>query len=550
MRKFLPLRPPDYGNIQENYRANLVYTLSWAGILVVTIIKTIEIIVAPMYWPREVEIIVSIDLGAIVSLLLNKKKHIRLASAVFPIVLWLVTTLMALTSGGILAPVIVAYLLIIMICGLIMGTRSGFMMAALCIFSTLIFTILYIRQGLPKEQIIHTPINIWLGYLIWGLQITIIQYIVSVDIRFFLKTITKETDERKQAEIALRSAFQRLSYLVENTPLALIEVDKELVIKRWSERAEEMFGWTASEVLGKCIYGADLSIIFKEDALGKDKIDELLVSRVDSWKRNLRNYTKSGHIIYSEWCISVLRDEEGKVITLMALILNVTERKKAEMELQQTNEELHRLSSHLQNIREEERMQIARDIHDDLGNQLTGLKMDMQWLDKKLQAEDEILKQKMNSIVEQIDETLKSVKRISSDLRPGLLDDFGLIAALEWHTEQVAKRSGIKVSFNSDVPEPDIPVNKATEIFRIYQELLTNAVRHANASTITGSLRLSDNHLILTIKDDGKGMDPDASGKKTLGLIGVKERTHALGGTYNLKSEQGKGTEVQISIPL
>jgi signal transduction histidine kinase len=115
----------------------------------------------------------------------------------------------------------------------------------------------------------------------------------------------------------------------------------------------------------------------------------------------------------------------------------------------------------------------------------------------------------------------------------------------------VAKRSEIKVNFSADIPEPDIDVTLATGLFRIYQELLTNAVRHANAHVITSSLHLKDNQLILKVKDDGQGMDPGITvAKKTLGLIGVKERIFALGGKYDLKSEPGKGTEVQVSIPL
>src|SRR6185295_11909960 len=145
---------------------------------------------------------------------------------------------------------------------------------------------------------------------------------------------------------------------------------------------------------------------------------------------------------------------------------------------------LRSLSAHLQNVREEERIQIARDIHDDLNQQILGLKMDVNWLNKKLGSEDEIVKQKMNGMIELIDETLKSVRRISSNLRPSILDDFGLIAALEWHSEEVAKRSEIRVNFSASMPEPDIPATMATSIFRIYQELLTNAVRHANANII------------------------------------------------------------------
>jgi signal transduction histidine kinase len=204
----------------------------------------------------------------------------------------------------------------------------------------------------------------------------------------------------------------------------------------------------------------------------------------------------------------------------------------------------------LQNVREEERIQIARDIHDDLGQQLTGLKMDVNWLNKKLETEDEIIKQKIKSMIELIDETVKSVRKISSNLRPSILDDLGLIAALEWHSEEVEKRSEIKVNFSADITEPELTVAMATGIFRIYQEVLTNAVRHANAHEVRSSLQLTDNFLVLKIKDDGQGMDlAKAGSKKTLGLIGIKERIFAMEGKYDLKSEPGKGTRITISIP-
>jgi PAS domain S-box-containing protein len=362
--------------------------------------------------------------------------------------------------------------------------------------------------------------------------------------------VSIDIEDSKRAEDELHLAYQRLSFQVENTPLAIIEFDKDLFIKRWSKRAEEIFGWKESEALGKNVYDPHFPIIYKEDIPAVNKINEQLMKGMVNRNLSLnRNNTRDGNVIYSEWYNSVLRDEHGNMITILSLVHDVTERKKAEEELQQMNEELHSLSSHLQNVREEERIQIARNIHDDLGQQLTGLKMDVNWLNKKLGVKDEIVKQKMISMLELIDETLKSVRRISSDLRPSILDDFGLIAALEWHSEEVAKRSEIKVNFSTDIPEPDIPVTLATGIFRIYQELLTNALRHANAHVITSSLRLKDNHLMLTVKDDGQGMDPEITGTKTLGLIGIKERTFALGGKYDLKSERGKGTGVQVSIP-
>jgi signal transduction histidine kinase len=220
-------------------------------------------------------------------------------------------------------------------------------------------------------------------------------------------------------------------------------------------------------------------------------------------------------------------------------------------EILQINDQLHELSSHLQNVREEERIQIARDIHDELGQQLTGLKMDVSWLRNKIAPEDETIRQKIAGIIELIDETVKSVRRISSHLRPSMLDDLGLIPALEWHSEEVAKRYGILVKFTSDIQQITIPDAIATGIFRIYQEVLTNVVRHAGAREIVSSLQVINNQLLLQIADDGEGMDLEKIGAgKTLGLIGIKERTFALGGKYELKSEPGKGTEIKVIIPF
>ena len=220
-------------------------------------------------------------------------------------------------------------------------------------------------------------------------------------------------------------------------------------------------------------------------------------------------------------------------------------------ELLEVNKQLRDLSSHLQHVREEERMQISRDIHDELGQQLTGLKMDVHWLGNKIATEDEKIKKKVSDIIGLIDETVRSVRKISANLRPSMLDDLGLIAALEWHSEEVTKRTGIDVSFISTIQSIDIPVAMATEIFRIYQEALTNAVRHSKAHKITGRLQYEDDNLLLQISDDGIGMDPSViDSKKTLGLIGIKERTFSLGGKYELKSEPGKGTGINITIPL
>jgi PAS domain S-box-containing protein len=364
-----------------------------------------------------------------------------------------------------------------------------------------------------------------------------------------LMSLVQDITERKKAEEYLRRSEMRLNEAQAISQVGNWEIDFTENVVRWSDESYNIYGVNKAEVQPST--ELFLSFIHPDDAdFAQRKIQQAFDSLIDS-SFDFR-FIRKDEVIrhgYTEWKFEF--DRKGKPLRLYGIIQDTTERKKAEEELHQVNEELRSLSSHLQNVREEERMQIARDIHDELGQQLTGLKMDVVWLNKKIEMEDKTVKQKMNSMIELIDETVKSVRRISSNLRPSILDDLGLIAALEWHSEEVEKRSEIKVNFSTDMVEPHLPVAMATGIFRIYQEVLTNAVRHANAHAITSSLRLKDNNLILKIKDDGQGMDLAAAGiKKTLGLIGIKERTFVLGGKYDLKSEPGKGTEVQVSIPL
>jgi PAS domain S-box-containing protein len=228
---------------------------------------------------------------------------------------------------------------------------------------------------------------------------------------------------------------------------------------------------------------------------------------------------------------------------------NITERKNAEDQILLANEELRLLSSHLQNVREQERMQIARDIHDDLGQQLTGLKMDVYDLKKKLGVLEEPIKQKIDEITELIDETVTSVRKIASNLRPSVLDDLGLSSALEWQSKELETRFGIKVNFVADEELNDVDTNIATSLFRIYQEVLTNAVRHSNAHTITAKLAMLHNEIILEVLDDGKGMDIEKEHKGHFGILGIKERAFALGGKCEFISSPGSGTYLRVSIP-
>jgi len=214
--------------------------------------------------------------------------------------------------------------------------------------------------------------------------------------------------------------------------------------------------------------------------------------------------------------------------------------------------QLRELSEHLLNIRETERTNIAREIHDELGQQLTILKMDLSWLNQKLkECNDASVLQKTGDALMVLNETIRSVRRIATELRPSMLDDLGLIEAMEWQSKEFEKRSGIRIIFESGVSH--LPVNNdvATSLFRIYQEALTNIVRHAHAKTVFSKLQLKHEQVILTIADDGAGFDMQMLAiKKTLGLLGMKERTLMMGGRFEINSQPGKGTTIIVTTSL
>jgi PAS domain S-box-containing protein len=363
--------------------------------------------------------------------------------------------------------------------------------------------------------------------------------------------ISINIEDSKRAEDELSLAYQRLSYHVENTPLAVIEWDKDLFIKRWSTHAEEIFEWTASEALGKNLYSPDFPIIYKEDIQEVNKITEQL--KKGYLNRNLslnRNYTKNGKVIYCEWYNSALRDEQGNVITILSLVLNVTERKKTEETLRQSYEEIRRLTEHLQKVREEERKNISREIHDELGQQLTAIKMDVAWIDKKIPEETPDIKRKLKNMITLLDGSNQSIRRILSELRPRILDDHGLLEAIEWQGRQFSEATGIPVKFTT--LEKDLKVSEllATCIFRVCQEAFTNITRYAQAKNISNSISITGENIVVIIEDDGIGFDTTSvQSKKTFGILGMKERVLSLGGKFELVSSPGKGTKITVSLP-
>jgi signal transduction histidine kinase len=202
-------------------------------------------------------------------------------------------------------------------------------------------------------------------------------------------------------------------------------------------------------------------------------------------------------------------------------------------------------------VREEERTRISREIHDELGQSLTALKMDLSWLVKRLGKEQKPLLEKAGLMSKLIDMNIQTVKRISTELRPGLLDDLGIAAALEWQAEEFKERTGIQCAVSVDPEDIALDRNRSTTIFRVFQETLTNVVRHADATKVKISLKQNNGDLILQVRDNGKGItEKQISSPKSIGLIGMRERVTFLGGKLKITGDRKKGTTVTVSIPV
>jgi signal transduction histidine kinase len=205
----------------------------------------------------------------------------------------------------------------------------------------------------------------------------------------------------------------------------------------------------------------------------------------------------------------------------------------------------------LQIIREEERTRIARRIHDDFGQAMTALKIDLSWLNKKLSNKQNLLREKLQSMDALVSETIETVHNVSEDLRPGILDDFGLPAAIEWQAEEFQKRTGMRCKTSVPSEDFDLSKEKSTNLFRIVQESLTNVIRHANAKRVEINLTLENGLLELEIVDNGKGISQEAISRPTsYGLMGIKERVHSMKGEVTISGTPNAGTHIIVKIPI
>lgn len=265
----------------------------------------------------------------------------------------------------------------------------------------------------------------------------------------------------------------------------------------------------------------------------------------------VRLQDKSGAVRWIHFESLAVGEKAGRITHWRSTMLEITTRKHAEEQLVASHLQLRSLTARLESIREEERIRIAREIHDELGQELTGVKLELSLLRDQLPEGSRPLKAKLTAISTLIDSTIHSIQRIATDLRPVVLDQLGLIPAIEWQAHEFQSRTGIRCTLDICLRSVTLSLAGSTTMFRIFQEVLTNVNRHAQASAVTITIQEQAGHLILEVRDNGRGVtDAELSDPHSLGLVGMRERALLLGGEMTFIGSRGTGTTVRAKIPL
>jgi PAS domain S-box-containing protein len=312
---------------------------------------------------------------------------------------------------------------------------------------------------------------------------------------------------------------------------------------RWNKNFETISGYNAAEI--STMHPLDFFDAPEKELL-RQKVEEVFIHGMADVEAQFFTKDKK-HIpfYFNGWKLQY-QDQP----CLIGVGIDITEKREAEKKLLQSYNDIRRLASHLTQVREEERKRIGREIHDELGQQLTAVKMDVAWIDKKIAENDKAIKSKLKNIINLLDGSNKSVRRIITELSPGIIDNHGLLEALERQNVQFAATTGIPVTFTTEEKTINLSQPIANCIFRVYQESLTNIMRYAAAAKVVTSLSIVNGTVVVTIEDDGRGFDTVTMKSKTsFGLLGMKERVLSHGGIFHIHSQKGYGTKITVTVP-
>ncbi len=361
------------------------------------------------------------------------------------------------------------------------------------------------------------------------------------DTRFlgFVKDIT----ESKLAEQALRESEERFRSFFELTADLMVIADIDGYFRDINSSWSKMLGYSSKELLSKPY----LEFIHPDDLESTIRIiNEKLKLGVTVLSFENRYLRKDGGIEWLEW---TSQPQVNKNQTY-SIARNITERKKTEAELKSSLEQLHQLSQHVEKVRENERVAISRELHDDLGQALTAVKIDLGLIRQRVSDPDALVR--INKVSALVSDTIKTVQRLTAQLRPQILEDLGLEAAIEWHTKEFTERFGVKISLDLNLDsELYISPDASLTVFRIMQESLTNIARHSRATNVDIRLSKTSDEIHFSITDNGVGItEKEINSKQSFGLIGMKERAASLGGTLEISNLEENGTEIRMVFPI
>ncbi len=263
-------------------------------------------------------------------------------------------------------------------------------------------------------------------------------------------------------------------------------------------------------------------------------------------------YVMDGVSGYYQWSHRAIFDDDKRIIVeYQSVGRDITRQKQFEFQLKQSTDELRKLSNYLQSVREMERAHIAHEIHDELGHNLTVLKMDLKLMNQSLPEKSTLIPERIKGMIEIIDNTITAVKRLSTELRPGVLDELGLNSALEWLIRELKERTNIDYNMSMEFNDKNLSKDFATAVFRISQEALTNAVRHSGATCVNLELKEQNDKIFLKIKDNGTGIGKEKTdSSESFGLIGLRERAYAIGGKLEIEGKENEGTVLSLVSPI
>ena len=401
----------------------------------------------------------------------------------------------------------------------------------------------------------------------------------------FLGVVFENVTDQRRSERALRESEERFRLLVQGVQeYGIFHLDPSGNVVSWNAGAARLMGYRAEEIVGKHI-----SVFYPKDDVenGMPESNLAEASRAGQAEEEGWRVRKDGSRFWANVLLTALRggqrgyaqltrdmterrereealtrakellelrvEQRAAVLTRVneELRVEIAERRHAEEQFKETLDQLRALAARLQSVREEERASIAREIHDELGQACTAIKMDLALIGHKITRRQTQLRAKIESSMRLVDDMIVTLRRIASDLRPRTLDDLGLAAALEWQGQEFEKRTGIKCHLVLPQEPLNLDPERSTAIFRIFQESLTNVTRHAQATGVEATLEIAEDQLIFRVHDNGKGFDPEeAKAKKSLGLVGMQERALLLQGEVRIEGIPGSGTTMILRIPL